>query len=72
MSKPSYTIIFDNNNRKEFQEELKVLIEKHNGRIVHYKTIKEEDNNNAESKFNQEKTSVSTPEHSVSYTYRES
>ena len=59
MSKPSYTIIFDNNNRKEFQEELKVLIEKHNGRIVHYKTIKEEDNNNAESKFNQEKTSVS-------------
>ena len=58
MSKPSYTIIFDDNNRKEFQEELKVLIEKHNGRIVHYKTIKEEDNNNAESKFNQEKTSV--------------
>jgi|TARA_R110000823_G_scaffold238914_1_gene364206 hypothetical protein len=70
VSKPSYTIIFEDNNRKEFQEELKVLIEKHNGRIVHYKTINEEDNH-AKSKFNKEKTSLSTPEHSVAYTYRE-
>tara|TARA_A100000172_G_scaffold53398_2_gene33838 strand:+ start:384 stop:599 length:216 start_codon:yes stop_codon:yes gene_type:complete len=70
MSRPSFTILFDNDNRKDFQEELKVLIEKHNGRIVHYKTIRKEDNY-AKSKFNKEKTSISTPQHSVSYTYRE-
>ena len=40
MIKPSFTIIFEDDNRKEFQEELQVLIKKHNGIITRYKTIK--------------------------------
>ena len=71
MIKPSFTIIFEDDNRKEFQEELQVLIKKHNGIITRYKTIKnEEDTHGKESKFNEAKTSLSSTEHPITYTYR--
>ena len=72
MSRPSFTIVFDDNNRKAFQEELKELVKKHNGRFTKYKTItNEEDTHVKKSKFNQAQTSVSSTEHDITYAYRE-
>jgi|TARA_R110001583_G_scaffold171202_1_gene324746 thioredoxin reductase len=74
MSKPSLTIVFDDNNRKAFQKELQDLIKKHNGIVTHYRTINknEEDTHVKKSKFNKAQTSISTPEFGVTYSYRES
>ena len=73
MSKPSFTIVFEDNNRKAFQEELQDLIKKHNGIVTHYRTINknEEDTHVKKSKFNHAQTSVSSTEHDITYAYRE-